>query len=208
MQNSKVAQAAIRGNNLILVLALVSLLAVGAAVLVDKALIDNISRDTKVATAMSTARKTMDQNVKNAPQLVQAYAGLGQLNQVIKDALPNTTDFPGVLIVVENMAATAGIKLKTVSPVKAASASSGSTTSTATSSALAPKPASVKYAVTFDGSYATFAKFVSNLELSARPMHVSSVSLTGTGSNLAGMMEIDTSYQDKATLPITEDTIK
>jgi Tfp pilus assembly protein PilO len=204
---SKTTQAVLAGNNLIIVLALASLLAVGAAGVIDKTLVDNIIRNQKVLTAKAAADDTLADDVKNAPQLVDAYTSLGALNRVLSDALPTTANFPDVLVTIENMAGQSGVRLGSVSPanntVDATAASAPATSKDGT-----PLPKKLHFTVTFSSTYESLVNFMRDLELSARPMRVINVQLSGGGSALSGQLDIETFYQDKATLPFTTEVIK
>lgn len=224
MASNKVAKQTeqLSGNNLIIVLTLITFLVVGIAVLAAKALIGSIVLDNKVLAAKSKANNTLQKDVDAAPKLVDAYTALGSQAGEIADGLPNTSDFPGLLVVLENMTNDAGVRLKTVAPAASASslgATSGtaSTPTTSTSSGTtsgsgdasqAPQPQPFDFSMNFDGRYDTMLKLLDHLEKSARPMRITGLQITGSGSALSGQMDVETYYQDKAQLPFTTETIK
>jgi Tfp pilus assembly protein PilO len=199
----------ISNNNLMIILLLISLLVVGASALIVKTLFTSIVRDTKVVTAKSAADKQLKDDLDAAPKLVDSYATLGTQATVLADALPNGIDLPSLIVSVENMTADAGLKLKTVAPaqvaVDATGAGAGSTNTDASS---APAPQVYPFSVTFDGTYASLQKFLSDVETSARPMRVTGVQINGSGSALSGEIDMETYYQDKAQLPFSTETIK
>ncbi len=192
-------------NNLVIIMLLISFLVVGASGLVVKALFTSIVRDTKVATAKGKADKQLSADLTAAPRLVDAYAALGPQALVLSDALPTTVDLPSLLVGLEGMAGDAGIKLKTVAAAQVAV--SASTTPAPTSGSTAT-PQVYPFSVTFDGTYASMQKFLSDIEVSARPMRVVGIQLNGSGSALSGEIDIQTYYQDKAQLPFSTETIK
>jgi hypothetical protein len=227
-------EAALAGNNLIIVLFLVSLVVVGTAGLLDKWLVTGIIRDTKVVSAKQEADRNLSENVKNAPLLVEDYNNMGSLSKILADALPNTSDFPGLLVTVENMAVDSGVKLKSIVPMVSVSTTatdasttvpaadtagtSGTTTGSGTTSgtidttsagaATPPKPQAYTFSITFESTYASLTDFLKNVELSARPMKVTNLELSGTGSALTATMNLQTYYQDKAELPYGTRTIE
>jgi hypothetical protein len=199
------------GNNLIIVLALVTFLAVGVTALVAKALVASIVLDTKVVSAKSLADKNLKTDLEAAPKLVDAYNALGAQANVLADALPNTADFPSLIVELENISGITGVKIKSVSPSLTGAATTGDPaagTAPATTAGEVPTPQTYSYTVTFDGTYASLVGVLGSLETSARPMRVVGLQATGTGGALSVELDVDTFYMDKAQLPIGKETIK
>ncbi|HEY2004236.1 MAG TPA: hypothetical protein VGH44_03920 [Candidatus Saccharimonadia bacterium] len=203
-------QEQLSGNNLIIVLTLITLLAVGVAGLAAKALIGSITLDNKVLKAKNLANTNLQSDVDAAPKLVDAYAALGTQAGVIADALPDTTDFPGLIVVLENMTNDAGLRLKSVAPTTGATAATatGTTTTASGDASQAPPPQPFDFSLSFDGRYDTLLKLLDHLEKSARPMRITGLQITGSGSALSGTVTAETYYQDKAQLPLSTETIK
>ncbi len=201
-------------NNYFIVLLLITLLVLGGAALGAKTLIDGIVRDTKVVTAKGKANQQLDQNLTAAPQLVERYQDLGSHKDLIANALPNTSDFPGLIALLENMSGSVGVTMKSVSPAQTASTGVTDTTGAAAGAdTTAPKtgeakPQSYAVSLTFDGTYSALQKLLEAIETSARPMRVTALQLSGSGGSLAVQMELTTYYQDKAGLPFSTETIK
>lgn len=210
-------------NNLFIVILLITLVVIGITVLASKALISTIVRDTKVASAKLTADNQLKENQKNAPELVNSYQSLGPSAAVLVTALPNTPDFPSIIVTLENIGKLSGVRVKTVTPSAATSAAPVATTTTpatdtaataSTTTAAAdakpttPEPQTFTYSVGLAGSYDSIQRFLKALEVSARPVRVTEVQFSGTGAALAATMNIQTYYQDKATLPFSEEPIK
>jgi Tfp pilus assembly protein PilO len=199
----------LKGNNLYIVLVLVSLLVVGVTVIVTKTLIGSIAINTKVVSAKSLAKKQLTADLTAAPQLVDAYSALGSQSQVLADALPNTADFPGLIVTLENMGNNAGIQLKSVDPNAGGGAVSIAAPGGATTSSVStPGPETYPFAVSFSGTYDGLQKFLSEVETSARPMRVIGLELSGSGSSLTGDIDMQTFYQAQGQLPFSEETIK
>ena len=201
-------QDKLAGNNLYIVLLLVTLLAVGATALVGKALVTKIVRDTKVVTAKDKAEKQLKKNLDTAPKLVDAYNELTYQKTVLADALPNSADLPSLLVTYENMAAQAGIRLVSVSSVASVVPVTPLSTTATTGVTVAPAPKTYSTSYTFAGSYVSLSKLFTAIELNARPMRITSVSLNGSGTSLNGDITVETYFQDKAELPIGTETIK
>lgn len=195
-------------NNFIIVMLLISFLVIGISALAVKSLYTTIQRDNKVREAKSKADKQLKENVEAAPVLVEAYNSLGDEKVLLGNALPNSVDFPSLIVVLENMANFSGVKLKTVSPLQlSANANSNtSTKTTATSTATAPQV--YGFTIALDGTYDAMRKLLEAIESSARPMRVTGMQLTGTGSAMSAQIDVETYYQAKASLPISKETIK
>lgn len=200
----------VSNTNLSIILLLVTLLVVGASGLIAKNLITGIIRNTKVVDAKTRASNQLDLNLQDAPRLVDNYRQLGDRSTLIAAALPDTTDLPGLLVLLENISSDAGLKLKSVEPgFIADSLSSASTAKTATDTSVdPPKPKTFAVNAALDGSYPTLQKFVADMELSARPLRIDSIQLSGSGNALSAQLGLTTYYQDKGKLPYGKEVIK
>lgn len=194
-------------NNLILVLLLVSLLAVGVSVLVSKSLITTIVRDTNVAKKKIATDKVLSNDVDAAPKLVSAYQGLGSVSTLLTDALPTDVDFPSILVTLDNMANVAGVKVTSVGPAVADTSSTPAAVPS-TDASLAPTPQTYLFSVTASGTYDKIVKLMGNIEKSARPFRIVDAQFTGSGSALNVTLNITTYYQDKAVLPFSTEIVK
>lgn len=127
-------------NNLMIIMVLITLLVLGATALIGKALVTSIVRDTNVVSAKNKADKQLKDDLAAAPSLVQAFQGLGQSANTLADALPTTSDFPGLIVLLENISNDSGMTLKSVSP---SASTTGATGTTATTTPTAPTASSV-----------------------------------------------------------------
>lgn len=191
-------------NNLTIILALLSLLAIGATVLVARAQIIVIVRDTKVVKAQSKADENLKKDLAAAPQLVAAYSQLGSTAALVSDALPNTVDFPALIVALENMSVESGVVLKTVTTTGVPAAAETSKVGASTVGV----PKTYNFGIDLDGSYTTISKLLTTIELSARPMRVNAVRFSGSGGSLSTSIDAETYYQDKAVLPFSKEIIK
>ncbi len=206
MQASKQADK-LSANNLMVVLMLVSLIIVGATALVAKTLIVGLIRDSKVLSAENKANNTLKEDLKNAPLLVSAYQGLGPKANLLADALPVDSNFPSIIVAIENMSRDSALSLKNVAPAFNPSAAVG--TAGASGSGIdAPKPSLYNFSLNFDGSYISVQKMLGDLETYDRPIRVKGLKLSGNGTSLSGTIDVETYYQAKAKLPVSQETIK
>jgi hypothetical protein len=194
------------GNNLTIVLVLISLLVLGITGLAAKALLTGIIRDTKVVTAKLKAEQQLKKDLEAAPKLVEAYQNLGPQSSVLSNALPNSADFPSLIVTLENMTTTSGVKLKTVSPI--AATTTQTTPAPAAAASGAKTPQGYDFSITFDGTLDGLKHLLGDLETSARPMRVTAVSINGSDSSLSGEIDVQTYWQDKAELPFETEIIK
>ena len=217
---SKVDQKKLSGNNLLIVLALVTLLVVGITALAAKAMIADIFLNNKVLTAKNTADGNLKTDLDAAPKLVDAYHALGSQAGVLADALPVTSDFPALIVEMENITNDSGVFLKTVGPDTLGGLSGGVTPalstptagsasgSTAKDDLAAPPAQPYNFTLDLDGNYANLLKLLNDLETSARPMRVTSLQMTGGATDLHTSLTVTTYYMDKAKLPIGTETVK
>ena len=200
----------LQGNNLFIVLTLVTLLVVGVTGFAVKFLWAEISRDKKVLDATNEAKNNIRADVDAAPQLIDAYKNLNSQDK-LANALPTTSDLPALIAMLENMSNQAVISLKSVTPPSAVvtsgaapaagtdPATASTSTSTDASAAATPKP--YDFTISFDGNFAALTQLFKNLELSARPIQMKTLQITGAANALSGDIDMETYYQDKAQLP-------
>jgi Tfp pilus assembly protein PilO len=189
-------------NNFIILALLITLVVVGITVLVGKGLVSTIILDTKVIAKKNTANNQLASNLKSAPQLVDAYNQLVDTKKTIADALPNTSDFPGLIAQLENMAGATGVSLKSIAP------DTSVTATTVTTPSDSPQPQEYKVALTTLGDYASLQKFLAAVENSVRPMKVTALQIGGSGSELTTSLSISAYYQDIATIPYKLEVVK
>jgi Tfp pilus assembly protein PilO len=189
-------------KNYIIIMGVASVLAVAVAVLVGQGLVKSIIYQSKVQSAKSTANAQLDKNLVAAPTLVKNYKALADTGKLLAEALPTDGDVPGFVASLENIAGYSQAKLKAVSPSQNASVSLGSV------SADIPAPQSVTVSASFGCDYISLLKLLDSLEKSARPIRVSSMQISGGGSDLAVQLELTTYYQPKSVLPLRTEVVK
>ncbi len=207
-------------NNLIIIMVLVTLLVLGVSALIGKTLIGDISLNAKVIGLKNKAYSQVKQDVTAAPNLVTSFNNLGASANVLADALPNTADFPTLIVEMENIANDAGVKLTTVGPLAGGTAGVGGTAPVTTSNGAAPttattssnpvatpQPQTYSFTAEVQGSYASLQKVLTDLEASARPMRVTGLQISGSGSSLSALLDVNTYYQSAATLPFGTEAV-
>lgn len=195
-------------NNYFIVMLLITLLVIGGAGVGAKMLLGTIMHEGKVLDAKNKANDQLTKNIQNAPQLMQAYEQLGDRRQLIANALPNTSDLPGLMALMENMSSVSGVTMKSIG---AGTTAATTIATTEGSNATASKTSGAQeypFTMAFDGSYPTLLKLLEGMEKSARPMRVTSLQLSGSGSTLTVQMSASTYYQDAAKLPIKKEVLK
>ena len=189
-------------NNFIIMAILITLIAVGVTVLVGKGLVTTIILDSKVIAKKNTANKQLENNLKSAPKLVDAYQQLGDTKKIVADALPNSSDFSGLIAQLENMAGVSGVTIKTIAPDASVAPEAAARASDT------PQPQQYKVAVTVTGNYASFQKFLATVENSVRPMKATTLQISGDGSNLTFGISLSAYYQGIATIPYKLEGVK
>src|SRR4051812_20359937 len=101
-------------SNLMIILLLINLLVVGVAGLAIKSLYATIALDGKIDHLKGIAAKQADDDLEAAPGLVNSYSALGDKASELASALPNTADFPSLIVTLENMGNASGLKLKSI----------------------------------------------------------------------------------------------
>jgi Tfp pilus assembly protein PilO len=193
-------------NNLMIVMLLISLVVIGATVLFGKSLLSSIARDTTVVQKTGTAEKNIEADLVAAPSLTAAYKSLGPSTTLLADALPATPDFPSILVTFETMARTAGMSLHSIDP--AGTAGTAPIAQTIPAEGAAVSPVAYPLSVSLNGTFASFQKFMMTVETSARPMRITDIKVSGSGSTTNIEATIETYYQGAAALPLSKEYVK
>jgi hypothetical protein len=213
-------QAKLSGNNLLIIMILVTVLVIGVTVFAVKFLWADITLDTKVISAKNAANKTLGEDVSNAPKLIDAYHDLGDKKLILDDALPVTPDYEALITTLENLTQQAGVTVQSIAavavPIGSAEVAAQSsdpqaaTTGAAsgTSSIEPPVAQPYKFSVNLNASYAGVQKLLQLIELSTRPMRVTAANFSGSGTEMRVQLQMETYFQAKATLPFGTKEIK
>lgn len=176
----------------------VSAVCVVVAFIVGRALIGNLVLNAKVINKKSAANKQISTNYDNLKAMQTDYDALGATRDVINNSLPTKPDLPALWAMLENIGTTSGVSTTTVgSPVTADQVA-----------APARSPQAVEVNVAVAGSYASIQNYLKNLELSARPFRVTSITMSGTTSNAQATVTMTTYYQGPANLKVGSEVVQ
>jgi hypothetical protein len=211
-------------NNLIIIMLLVTLLVIGISAFLVNFLVKTIALDSKLVSKKLAAEKQLKENIVAAPNLIEAYRDLGEERVLLEDALPTTTDFPGLLVTLENMSKDATVQLTAVReslantvavPVAAPAAGDAVSGTSETTQALpasepaavTPKPEAYNFTINVKGGYAALLTVLDHIEKSARPMRVTGMEIIGS-TTLDIDLNVETYYQKPSELPFGKETVK
>lgn len=185
-------------SNLIAVAILVSVLSIVLAVIIGKMLVGSMMLNARVIGKKSAASKQISTNYDNLKNLQSEYGALGSNREVAANALPTKPGLPELWAMLENIGTNSGVSTSAVG-------------STQTSDNEAPAGAPVQQlpvTVTVQGSYAAIQTYLQNIELSARPLRVTNVTLSGTNNVIQANLTITTYYQGPANLNIGSEVVQ
>jgi Tfp pilus assembly protein PilO len=203
-QTSK--KTAISTNNFIIMVIVASFLVVLLAGFVTKQLVGQIMFNNRVVSKKAAASRQLKQNLEAIPQLQSNYANLGARGQLVLDSLPSTPDFPAAVSMLEVMAGTSGVRLKSVSPGDTEVQLASAETSGQGQLASGAQPVSIR--LTVEGSYDSLLSFYKNIELSSRPLKVVSIDQSGVTASQAADIGLTTYYQAPADLSPKTEVVK
>lgn len=198
------AGAKLNDNNYIIVILLISLVVLGITAIVGKSLVTTVIRDTKVMAKKDAADKQLEKNLVTSADLISNYKALGE-KKLIDTSLPTTRDFSGLIAMLEKMSGSAGITLKDVTP---ASVGAADLSVKAPQAAGEATPKTLLFSATVIGSYASLTAFLDAAEHASRPIRVTAIQITGSGSQLNANISMTTYYQGKASIPFKLEEVK
>ena len=199
-------------NNYVAAVIAVTLLVVIICGFIGKGMVQSLILNTKLISGNVTAKSDLNTKLTNIPTLLTNYQNLGNSKQLIADGLPNNADFPQIVSIMQGISTASGVTLSSVSPADDTSDDSGTTGAAApagTSTAPAPGGATpYSFSVAVSGPYAQIVQFFESLELSDRPMHVTSTQIAGSDGTLEVTASIQTYYQSEASVGDSTETVK
>jgi Tfp pilus assembly protein PilO len=185
-------------SNLIALAILAGVLSVVLAVIIGRMLLGTMTLNARVISKKSQANKNISANYENLKSLQSEYSSLGALRETVTTALPTKPNLPQLWATLENIGNSSAVSTNSVSTsvVSDAEAPAGSTVQQLTIS------------VAVQGSYTAVQDYLKNLELSTRPMRVTSVSLSGTNNAVQASLTVVTYYQGAANLQVGSEVVK
>lgn len=156
------------------------------------------SYNSRIIQAKTQARDDLSANIENIEKLSKQF---GELNtsettnsKTILHALPPTYDYAALASSVDAIAIMSGVRSNT---------NIGEDTSeSALSFATVSKPVEIPLTLDVTGSYDAIRVYIENLERSIRPIHVQSVTYSGTNSEVQAIIQGNTYYQPARSLDV------
>lgn len=162
------------------------------------------SYNDRVISAKTEARDQIETNVANIDKLSQAYPDLNSSSSTnsttILHALPPTYDYAALASSIEALAQRSGVSFT--------GAIGQDDSASAVASSPSPAPIEIPLSLQVSGNYDAITAFVKNLELSIRPISVTSVTYSGTNSSLRATVQATTYYQPARDLQPSKETIQ
>jgi Tfp pilus assembly protein PilO len=186
-------------TNFIALMLVISLVVVIGGGFAGYSLVKNIVHTKHILDKKTVAKKTLDQNVVAARTLVSEYDAATANKNLLSNALPVEADFPAFANAVEMIAGVSSVKLSGIG-----TGLSGSGAPSAETASVVPMPIKLS----FTSSYANLSRFLTGLESSARPIHISGITMSGTNQNLSVSLDATTYYQNPAAFSITMEAVK
>lgn len=150
---------------------------------VGRGLAAKLSTNNKILTKKRQAEQQLAKNLDAIGQLKTEYASLGPKRDLILDALPTSADFPSIVSTMENISKNAGVSLASVTP------------SEETSNGAVNGLQEYSFNASITGGYNGFKSFLTNVELSLRPMTITTMKINGSSSELNVEMTLKTYFQ-------------
>lgn len=162
------------------------------------------SYNDRVITEKTKARNDIESNLANLAQLAEQFPQLESSastnSKTILHALPPTYDYAALASSIDFLATTSGVTSDT-SIGEDISAS-------AVNSAPTSSPVELPLSLQVSGSYDAIRQYITNLERSIRPIHVKSVSYSGSNGNLEATITAVTYYQPARSLDVEKKVIQ
>lgn len=190
------------------------------SVISSKALWSQHGYQGRVIAKKDTALKTLKTNNKNITSLVSSYgdfatgkinvlggdpAGTGPTSgdnpQIVLDALPSKYDYPGLVSGLGRLLTQGGYKTDSIGGTddELAQQNSGGDN---------PDPVEIPFPLVITTDYDGAHNLLLSLEKSIRPIYVSSLTLSATGSNVSVGLTAKTFYLPEKTLKISTTVVK
>jgi Tfp pilus assembly protein PilO len=187
---------------IILITVLVAVVALVITGLIGNAMVHKFQTNLKVIDKKSTAEKQLKANLDALHSLSSQYDQLGDAKKVISDGLPNKPDFPALSSLMENIAKQSGIGLVSVAT------DDGASTGAAPANTSVGSAQQLNFQIEVQGSYGALLKLMQNIEVSARPMRVTNITVDGASEKLSVKLAISTYYQPASTLELKKETVQ
>jgi Tfp pilus assembly protein PilO len=136
----------------------------------------------------------------------------GSNTKIILDALPDTYDFPALVVSFENLLSQQGVDVESISASDTGGTSSVATPTTTTtlptSTTSQASPIAIPLTFEVSGSYSNLQSLLLDIQRSIRPYQIQSIELSGNDSGLEMNIQTQTYYLPPSGLKFTSETIK
>jgi hypothetical protein len=191
----------------------------------SKALLSQVAYQRKVLHARREALKKLETDETAAKQLAdqyhQVFIGSQPVNiiggknttdssalppdgdnaRIVLDALPSSYDFPALITSVN--------KILSLNGLSAASINSADESATLENKPSAsPQPTTLLLTASASGNYAVIQRLVKDFERSIRPFDITSMQLSGNGSQISITLSLSTYYQPAKSFDIQSKVVK
>jgi len=193
----------------------------------SKSLVNQLSYQNRLTTAKQSALTQLKSDITAENALVSSYqsfvssptnvidgsstgqgANTGDNGQIVLDALPSKYDFPAMLTSVNNLLATSGVKIDSITGTDNQVAQEPYQTSPT------PTPIPMVFQFTVEGAYQNFQNLFATFQKSTRPFQFQSVAITAntnTNNNqttLTLVATVQTFYQPEKIFNITSEVVQ
>jgi Tfp pilus assembly protein PilO len=196
-QLSKREQVA-KAGSIVLVVVAISSVIVTFSIVSMRFLWQQKGYNSRVISAKTEARDQLSTNLENIDKLSKQF---GELNtsettsaKTILHALPPTYDYAALASSIDSLASLSGVTSNTNI--------GEDTSSTAPNSATTSQPVEIPLSLEVKGSYESIKAYIENLERSIRPIHVQSMTYSGTNTELKVVIDAKTFYQPARSLDV------
>lgn len=206
-------------NNYIAMMAVITILSILIGGYVGYNMVKENIRNGRVLVGKLQAQADIEKKLANAESLVEKYNQMSDSQkQLIDAAMPSEADFTQFISLMESASNSSGTRMKSISsnnmlaattPAPAAPAEGGAAAPAAAGTATTTAgPTPVGVMASIEGSYSQMTQLFRNLEMSSRPIKVSSFELKGNSGALKGDLTIETYYQGEADYSDKEETVQ
>ncbi len=191
------------GSTVVLAMAVAAIVVAFSLVTINF-LWDLSQHNSRVIGEKSAASKILKQNVENIVPLQNNFTVLeaGETTSAtILDALPSKYDFPALATSMESLVKRSGLTLD--------SFSGDDEEDGAVQTQTEPVPIEIPFVLSVSGSYANMEKFITNMEVTIRPMKIVRMELKGTDdSAMKATISVVTYYQPATSLEVETRSIE
>ncbi len=199
-----------KANQLILVATAITTVIVIFSLVAAQSLLKQMSYQNKVIGLRSTANKQLGDNIKSVTALKTSYdtfenssesvIGTPDKNsKIVLDSLPSKYDFPALATSLDGLIAVSGSSATTITGVDNEAA--------ATQDSINPEAIEIPFELSAKGDFTTAQKLILNMERSIRPLNITALTISGSGTDLAVKVTAKTFYQPEKKLEVEQKVI-